>query len=84
MITTTAGVVAVARDTRDASATVLGFDPDRTDWPLRPGFVLFLRDAVEHARGRRDALARAERPRPAGAAHRDDVPGGREGHGTSR
>lgn len=49
------GPFIVARSTAGASTTLVGADPDASDWPLRVSFVLFLRDAVEHARTRRDA-----------------------------
>lgn len=56
LLSSSGGPLIAARDDAAGTATLVGFDPDRTDWPLRPGFVLFLRDAVEHARARRDAL----------------------------
>lgn len=56
LVTASTGPLIVARDTARGSATVAAFDPDRSDWPLRPGFVLFLRAAVEHARDRSAAL----------------------------
>lgn len=56
LLSTSGGPLIAARDDAAGTSTLAGFDPDRTDWPLRPGFVLFLRDAVEHARARRDAL----------------------------
>ncbi len=56
LVTASTGALIVARDTARGSATVAAFDPDRSDWPLRPGFVLFLRAAVEHARDRSAAL----------------------------
>jgi len=57
LVTSTAGPLVAARDTAQGSATLVGFDPDASDWPLRPGFVFFLRGATEHARMRRQALA---------------------------
>lgn len=57
LVTSTAGVLIAARDTAAGSATLVGFDPDASDWPLRPGFVFFLRGATEHARARRQALS---------------------------
>lgn len=52
LVRSNAGALVAAR----GDVTLAGFDPDRGDWPLRPGFVLFVRGAVEHARSRRDAL----------------------------
>ncbi|MEZ4405275.1 MAG: VWA domain-containing protein [Polyangiales bacterium] len=57
LVTADRGVMIAAHDGPRGSTTLAAFDPDRGDWPLRPGFVLFLRDAVEHARRRRAALA---------------------------
>lgn len=57
LVTGNDGPLVIARDTSRGSSTVAGFDPDRSDWPLRAGFVLFLRAAVEHARDRADALS---------------------------
>ncbi len=56
LVTSPSGPLIVARDTARGSTTVAAFDPDRSDWPLRSGFVLFLRAAVEHARARTAAL----------------------------
>lgn len=56
LVTSSGGALIVARDTSRGSTTLVAFDPDRTDWPLRPGFVLFVRDAVEHARERLSSL----------------------------
>ncbi len=57
LVTSTAGPLVAARDTARGSVTLVGFDPDASDWPLRPGFVFFLRGATEHARARRQGLA---------------------------
>ncbi len=35
------------------TATVVGFDPGETDWPLKASFVLFLRNVTELARSHR-------------------------------
>ncbi|MBI5513937.1 MAG: VWA domain-containing protein [Deltaproteobacteria bacterium] len=50
LVGSTAGPAALARDTTRGSSTLVAFDPDRSDWPLRASWVLFLRNAVEHAR----------------------------------
>lgn len=55
LIASASGPLVLARDSARGSTTLVAFDPNRTDWPLRPGFVLFVRDAVEHARELRGA-----------------------------
>jgi hypothetical protein len=40
-------------DRPDGTTLVLGFDPDETDWPEQPGFVVFFRNVLEDARRRR-------------------------------
>ena len=51
---TLAGGTAIASLTRpDASVTLVSFDPDRSDWPDQPSFVIFFRNVLEHARQRR-------------------------------
>lgn len=49
-----AGGTAIASLTRpDAEITLVGFDPDRSDWPDQPSFVIFFRNVLERARERR-------------------------------
>lgn len=49
-----AGGTAIASLTRpDADITLVSFDPDRSDWPDQPSFVIFFRNVLERARERR-------------------------------
>lgn len=57
LVTGSSGPLIAARDDARGSSTLAAFDPDHSDWPLRPSWVFFLRDAVEHARGRRSTLS---------------------------
>lgn len=51
---TVAGGTAIASLTRpDAEITLVGFDPDQSDWPDQPSFVIFFRNVLERARERR-------------------------------
>ncbi len=51
---TLAGGTAIASLSRpDAEVTLVSFDPDRTDWPDQPSFVIFVRNVLERARQRR-------------------------------
>jgi hypothetical protein len=52
LVGSTAGPAVLARDSARGSSTLVAFDPDRSDWPLRASWVLFLRGAVEHCRAR--------------------------------
>ncbi len=47
-----AGTVTLIADasTPGRTATIIGFDPGDTDWPLKASFVLFVRNVVEMAR----------------------------------
>lgn len=48
------GGTAIASLTRpDAEITLVAFDPDRSDWPDQPSFVIFVRNVLERARQRR-------------------------------
>ena len=66
--------------------TLIGFDPDASDWPRQPSFVVFFRNLLERARDRRasgavapGALGEALRvPAPAGAEVRVRLPDGSE------
>ncbi len=43
----------IARQVRsDGETTLVSFDPDQTDWPRRPSFVVFFRNVLESARQR--------------------------------
>lgn len=53
LVTTEAGAAIAAIDRPDGTTIVLGFDPDRSDWPEQPGFVIFFRNLLEDARRRR-------------------------------
>lgn len=51
---TLAGGTAMATLSRpDASITLVSFDPDHSDWPDQPSFVVFVRNVLERARERR-------------------------------
>ncbi len=51
---TLAGGTAIASLTQpDAEITLVSFDPDRSDWPDQPSFVIFFRNLLERARQRR-------------------------------
>jgi hypothetical protein len=52
-VTTDAGVAVAALERPDGEATIVSLDPDRGDWPLKPGFVVFFRNLLERARARR-------------------------------
>lgn len=47
-----AGTIAIMADASvpGRAATIVGFDPGETDWPLKASFVLFVRNVVEQAR----------------------------------
>jgi Ca-activated chloride channel family protein len=55
LITSSAGTIAAVLERPDGEATILAFDPDRSDWPRRPGFVVFVRNLLERVRARRAA-----------------------------
>ena len=55
LVTADAGVVAGVLERPDGEATILSFDPDRSDWPRGAGFVVFVRNLLERARARRAA-----------------------------
>jgi hypothetical protein len=38
------------------TVTVVGFDPAKSDWPLRASFVIFMRNVTEYARTHRERL----------------------------
>jgi hypothetical protein len=50
-----AGTITIMADASvpGRSATIVGFDPGDTDWPLKASFVLFVRNIVEQARAHR-------------------------------
>jgi hypothetical protein len=53
---TLAGGVAIASLSRpDGEIALVSFDPDQSDWPDQPGFVIFFRNLLERARARRAA-----------------------------
>lgn len=53
LVTAEAGPVMARVDRPDGTTLVLGFDPDTSDWPEQPGFVVFFRNVLEDARRRR-------------------------------
>jgi hypothetical protein len=55
LIRTDRGVVATDISSSARSATLLGFDPGDSNWPLRASFVLFVRNLIEQARLHRSA-----------------------------
>jgi hypothetical protein len=72
--------------------TILGFDPDRSDLPDQPGFVILFRNVLERARARRaEGGIRADRigeplrvPAPDGATVEVRCPDGSSARGLSR
>jgi len=50
-----AGTITIVADASapGRAATILGFDPGESDWPLKASFVLFVRNVVEQARAHR-------------------------------
>lgn len=50
-----AGTITIVADASSPgrAATIIGFDPGDTDWPLKASFVLFVRNVVEQARTHR-------------------------------
>ena len=73
-------------------ATLIGFDPDRSDLPDQPGFVILFRNVLERARQRRaEGGIRADRigeplrvPAPDGATVEVRCPDGSTARGLSR
>lgn len=57
------GAIAVDASSQGRDVTLVGFDIDESDWPLRASFVLFMRNIAEQARGRK-ALGVASNIRP--------------------
>ena len=55
LVRTRAGVVAARVERPAGESTVLAFDPDRSDWPRQPSFVVFVRNLIERARAHRVA-----------------------------
>lgn len=55
LITADVGPIAALVERPDGEVTLLAFDPDRSDWPRRPGFVVFVRNLLERVRARRAA-----------------------------
>ena len=53
LVTTDAGVAVAVLERADFEATIVALDPDRGDWPSKPGFVVFFRNLLERARSRR-------------------------------
>lgn len=89
VVTTDAGVAVAALERSGVEATILALDPDRGDWPSRPGFVVFFRNLLERARARRaeGGVAQGELGAPLrvmaedGAAIEARTPSGRVFHG---
>lgn len=55
ILTSDVGTIAGVIERPDGEATLLAFDPDRSDWPRRPSFVVFVRNVLERVRARRAA-----------------------------
>ncbi len=55
LVTTEAGPAIATLEGPDRVVTVVGFDPDHSDWPRQAGFVIFFRNLLEGARTRRAA-----------------------------
>lgn len=55
LVTTEAGPAIASFERPDGVVTVVGFDPDHSDWPRQAGFVIFFRNLLEAARARRAA-----------------------------
>lgn len=55
LVTSEAGPAIASLVRPDGVVTVLGFDPDESDWPRQAGFVIFFRNLLESARARRAA-----------------------------
>lgn len=51
------GVLVADASSASRSATVIGFDVGESDWPLKAGFVVFVRNLVEEARNHRARAA---------------------------
>ncbi|WP_053234901.1 vWA domain-containing protein [Sandaracinus amylolyticus] len=55
IVTSEAGPIVAVLERPDGEATIVAFDPDRSDWPRGPGFVVFVRNLLERVRARRAA-----------------------------
>lgn len=55
LLVTDAGPAIASISRPDGETTLIGFDPDRGDWPSKPSFVVFFRNLSERARERRAA-----------------------------
>jgi len=55
LVTTEAGPAIASLERPDGAVTIIGFDPDHSDWPRQAGFVIFFRNLLEGARTRRAA-----------------------------
>lgn len=74
IVTSDAGAIAGVIERPDGEATIVALDPDRSDWPQRPGFVIFVRNLLERVRARRAAGGIA--PGPIGDPLRVPAPDG--------
>jgi Ca-activated chloride channel family protein len=92
LVTSEAGPAIASLERPDGSVTVVGFDPDHSDWPRQAGFVIFFRNLLESARARRAAggiapgrIGDALRiPAPDGTEVTVTAPDGSEQRGVSR
>jgi hypothetical protein len=57
LVETREGAIVADVSSPGRTATLVGFDVGRSNWPLRASFVLFVRNTVELARDRRDSGA---------------------------
>ena len=55
LLITSEGPAIVSRTRPSGESVVIGFDPDRSNWPDQPSFVVFFRNLLELARQRRAA-----------------------------
>jgi hypothetical protein len=74
LVTTDGGPAIASLERPDGAVTIVGFDPDHSDWPRQAGFVIFFRNLLEGARTRRAAGGIA--PARIGTALRVPAPDG--------
>jgi hypothetical protein len=55
LVATDRGPAIVALERPNGETTLLAFDPEQSDWPDKPSFVVFFRNLLERARSRRAA-----------------------------
>jgi hypothetical protein len=55
LVSTDRGPAILSIERPDGETTLLAFDPEQSDWPDKASFVVFFRNLLERARGRRAA-----------------------------